>query len=218
MFIVIYKNEIIPSMKWKIRNIVEVDIDGISYHAHCPNCRKYLKKFDKADFEIICECEKIINQKNCKFYVSIDFEDQLENLIETQYKKKIFYFQSDRNKVNGDVTEDVCDGYEYKRLQQENKPLTHILNYSYTFDSDGIKPSFASSTTLWPSYGYINELKLNVRFKNIFLLGIRVDNQELDVITFFQPFVDKANLLSEEGLSYGKEKKVMALIVYAIVW
>lgn len=198
----IYQKGLIPSTKYKIEKKVGIDMEKIEYHIYCPNCQKYLKKSTESEFEIECFCGHVVNSDDAKVFVSIDFSAQLKNLIETQYSKKKFIFQNNRAKESFDSIEDVCDGKKYQLLQQQGLPLYSQLNFSYTFNLDGCKKSFSSNVTIWPTYAYLNELILDVRFKNTMLLGVWVDRCEPQMNTYLQPFVEKANFLSTNGLTW----------------
>lgn len=208
----IYKKEVLPSTKYKIYQTVGVDMEKVNMYMYCSQCQKTLREIDSEDeIEVTCVCGFVNNSKKSPFFVSLDFCEQLKNLIETSHMNKNFLYQKERVKENANGIEDIIDGKGYRELQQEGYPLHCKDNYSYTFNSDGCRSAISSNISVWPTYAYVNEIELGVRFKNILLLALWVDDKEPDMNTYLLPFVEKANFLSTKGLEW--EEKVDNSIV-----
>ena len=54
----------------------------------------------------------------------------------------------------------------------------------------------------WPLFIRFPRLRMNVRWKHIFLAGIWIDNAKPNMTTFLEPFVIEANILSSQGISW----------------
>lgn len=205
MFNVIYNRKVIPSTKHTIKQTVGIDMENVEYYIYCQQCKKLLEKFQQGDdreFEIQCPCGFLATRENSSYFVSLDVCNQFKNLIEVAHLNGDLVYQQNREKKNIDGIEDIHDGNRYKLLQSRGQPLYSTNNFSYTSNTDGFPSAESSNTTIWPHYGIVNELSLNVRFKNKVLFGIWVDQCEPDMNTFLKPFVEKANFLSTQGFTW----------------
>lgn len=63
-----------------------------------------------------------------------------------------------REKTSPHNIEDVYDGHLYKKLFENNGPLSQPENLSLKFNTDGVSIFKSSGSSIWPVYFEINEL------------------------------------------------------------
>jgi hypothetical protein len=74
------------------------------------------------------------------------------------YKDLEYRFQRSPSKSTDEVITDVYDGYQYKKLFQDNGVLSKKNNISLKVDTDGVPIFKSSGFSIWPIYFEINEL------------------------------------------------------------
>ncbi|KAE8743408.1 hypothetical protein FOCC_FOCC011013 [Frankliniella occidentalis] len=105
-----------------------------------------------------------------------------------------------RQKRSATALEDIFDGSEYKRLQQEGEFLSDPNNLTYTFNFDGCKATKKGSLKIWPGYARINELPPDMRQKFSFVIAVFVDHCDPNFHSFLKPIVKQLNHLSSRGI------------------
>lgn len=159
----------IPETKYKVQKYFPINKTTMKFHLYCSNCSRDLGEHDTKDLSITCECGFNMN-KTTKYFISLNFEDQLRDLLEREQDKLDYRFT--RKKIREEGIEDVFDGLMYKKLSKPGKILSNKYNLSYTFNTDGCKVANSSKTTLWPIFGSIHELKAKPSEKHVILMGI----------------------------------------------
>uniref|UniRef100_A0ABD2WBX3 Transposase domain-containing protein n=1 Tax=Trichogramma kaykai TaxID=54128 RepID=A0ABD2WBX3_9HYME len=191
--------KILPDTRYKLDKML-FPTSQFERHGVCTKCGMYIKEYNSHDRFIHCEnCDEIINVKNTSyndFFVVIDFQLTLENLLNSNYE---YYMQV----MNGtDVDRDLKDIF-YGRLYEEfrnNIPETHKKSYvSFTFNSDDEIPA---------------DVRNSKPIRHLLWFG----HNKPDMNIMLRIFVEKINKLSDEdgGLNLTLKGKVKNIKVYAI--
>ncbi|KAK3916491.1 28S ribosomal protein S7, mitochondrial [Frankliniella fusca] len=114
-------------------------------------------------------------------------------------------YKNNRDKRNVDSLQDIFDGSEYKRLISGGIISEH--DFTYIFNTDGVQYLKGAKGSAWPLYIRLNELPPSLRQKYLFLAGVWVDSSEPVMNTFLEPFVNQANKLSSEGVSWKPDQR-----------
>lgn len=102
-----------------------------------------------------------------------------------------------RNVASG-TYEHIYDGKLYKSYVENDGPLNHPENISFTFNTDGASVFKSSNVSISLIYLIVSELPYRLRMKkeNLFLGALRFGNQKLSMATSFKPFIDTMKVLS----------------------
>ena len=150
---VVFGNEVVPSTKYKILKYFPIEKHEIVYHIYCPDCRRYLG--EKGDEHCIADCPfKTEYSEPTKYFVTLNFTDQLRKLLETESIQKNLEKRFMRKKPNHESIDDIFDGRLYKKLTKVGQILHNKFNLSYTFSTDGCQSANSSNVTIWPIYIY----------------------------------------------------------------
>lgn len=106
------------------------------------------------------------------------------------------YLRGERNPA---VLEDIIDGEVYKNFIQKGL-LGHKNQLSVTVSIDGVSPFEDSDITLWPIWLVFNEVPPDLRYKNIYLLGLYFNDQKPSEEIMLKPLVDDL-LVAEKGVN-----------------
>ncbi|KAE8745056.1 hypothetical protein FOCC_FOCC008307 [Frankliniella occidentalis] len=193
----------LPQSKTTLFRILRQQASELTYHAYCPECWEYLGEKDNLPSRVKCkskECKDLILKSKLKYFVSLDLKSQLQRFLAIPGIANQLNYHKNRKKRNVDSMQDIFDGSEYKRLLSEGVISEH--DFTYIFNTDGVKYLKGAQGSAWPIYIRINELPPGLRQKYLFLAGIWVDSIEPRMNMFLQPFVDQANNLSVNGVSW----------------
>lgn len=69
-----------------------------------------------------------------------------------------YRFKRSQSESTDEVIRDVYDGYQYKKLFQNNGVLSKKNNISLKVNTDGVPIFKSSGFSIWPIYFQINEL------------------------------------------------------------
>ncbi|KAK3924360.1 ATP phosphoribosyltransferase [Frankliniella fusca] len=193
----------LPSNKEKLFSVLRQHASEITYHAYCPHCRQYLGLKEKLPIQTKCTnqiCAIVSLKSKLKYFVTLDLKSQLERFLSIPGIAEKLKYPITRNKHHPNSIQDIFDGSEYKRLVNEG--IISENDLTYVFNTDGVKYLKGPKGSAWPLYIRINELRPSLRQKYLFLAGVWVDTVEPEMNVFLKPFVDQANILSANGVSW----------------
>ncbi|XP_046395709.1 cytoplasmic dynein 2 heavy chain 1 [Ischnura elegans] len=127
---------------------------------------------------------------------------QLEDQLTNDKFIRMLNYRFERQKESDNALEDIYDGAGYRKYSAPGEILSFPLNFSYTFNTDGIPMGKSSKRSIWPIYVQINELPPKERSKHMLLAGIWVGNKDPNMSIFLKPFVEEANVLATEGVNW----------------
>ncbi|KAL7290560.1 hypothetical protein TKK_0015327 [Trichogramma kaykai] len=210
--------KILPDTRYKLDKML-FPTSQFERHGVCSKCGIYIKEYNSHDRSIQCEnCNEIINVKSTSyndFFVVIDFQLQLENLLNLNYE---YYMQV----MNGTDDENHLKDIFYGRLYEDfrnNIPDTHKKSYvSFTFNSDGSPVLKSSKFSVWPIHVVPNEIPADVRSSKPIRHLLWFGHNKPDMNIMLRIFVEKINTLSDEdgGLNLTLNGEVRNVKVYAI--
>ena len=194
----------LPQSKPKLFSVLREQASRLTYHAYCPKCRQYLGLKDNLGTSVKCTnigyCQKVTIKSKLKYFVTLDLRSQLLRFLSIPGIAEKLKYRHTRKKMNVNSIQDIFDGTEYKRLLKEG--VISDLDFTYVFNTDGVKILKGAKSSAWPLYIRINELPPSLRQKYLFLAGVWVDSVDPIMNVFLQPFVVQANDLSENGVSW----------------
>ncbi|XP_067208774.1 uncharacterized protein [Linepithema humile] len=120
--------------------------------------------------------------------------------------------------VNKTCIKDIYDSLIYKRIQEKTK---FILTYNSNFDGAPLFKSLKQS--FWPLQLYINELPVEIRFKNIILAALWLTNKEPKpqfMNLYISTFHHQAAILMERGVDIivHATGEIINFKVYSALW
>ena len=216
MFNTFFDIPILPDSRYLIDQLFFPG-ENIEYHALCPECKNYVKKFDKHKRHIICKmCDKGIDLKDPlyhDFFVILDISNELKHILETNQN----YYTDIMNRNYEDQTiSDIYDGQQYKDFIK-SLPEEHKKSYaSFIFNSDG-SPVFKSSKfSIWPIQVNLNEVPPSVRSKKPLTFGLWFGHDKPNMNIFLKPFIQNINKLSNVGVRCKINNEEKNIHIYAI--
>lgn len=216
-----YGDERIPSSKYMYFNHIDRSDNYLKYHIFCPECDKYFGNTNNFTEYVNCNCGHVITVSSSNYFLSIDLESQFKTLFNnTTIVDSLLTYRFNRSKINDTALEDIYDGAEYRKFFDNGNVLSHMFNFSYSFNTDGIPMGKSCGKTIWPIYITLNELPPNERSKHVLLAGLYIGKKDPNQNMFLQPFVEQANKLSLHGFNWnhnGKDVKSKAIPLCAIV-
>lgn len=100
---------------------------------------------------------------------------------------------------------DIMDGKRYRRLSENNDPLSlkYPYNISFTWNTDGVPVFKSSKFSLWPFFLTINELPYKERMKkeNMIFTGFWYGPHKPFMLTFCKPNHESILKLEQDGVT-----------------
>jgi len=186
-----------------IKDLFNKDHD-INYHIFCDECHSYIGKRENTSVTsmtcLTCNRElKATNPSNS--FVTLSIESQLKTFLQDEkFVNNILTFRFTRQCSPGELS-DVYDGQVYKNLSSNGGILSSKFNFSYNFFVDGVAYK-KSNKSIWPIYLTVNELPYDERSKYLILAGVYFMSKDPNESYFLKPFVQEANKLSSEGITW----------------
>lgn len=212
-----FSKPIIPNTKYLIEKLFNPK-HFTTYHALCDNCGKSLGTFTSSDILKRCSIRNIdINVKDSmysNFFVTLDPSKQIVNLLE---ENSDYYDDVIHRVPNKQVISGITDGKLYRRFVKNLDPCDRNRYATLVFNTDGV-PLFESSTySIWPIYIMLNELPIEVRTKNLIVVGLWFSRKKPDMNVFLEPFVDQMNALGDEGVTCTINNEKRSIKVFCLV-
>lgn len=109
-----------------------------------------------------------------------------------------------KRKQTAGVYSDIMVGKLYRKLSQNNGPLSseYPYNISFTWNTDGVPVFKSSNFSLWPFFLSINELPYKERIKkeNMIFAGLWYGPHKLFMWSFCKPIHESILKLEQEGV------------------
>lgn len=131
------------------------------YHYYCHHCLGSIEPN-----QTVCPnefCQTPCNKKE-NYFLEIPVITQLQNLFSQDGFYQSLQERFSRNVASG-TYEDIYDGKLYKSYVENDGPLNHPENISFTFNTDGASVFKSSNVSIWPIYLIVNELPYRLRMK-----------------------------------------------------
>ncbi|KAJ8685445.1 hypothetical protein QAD02_021238 [Eretmocerus hayati] len=177
------------------------NVDGVVYHACCPECKKYVSKFDQSTRTLTCPtCNFVIEVRSPtynQFFAIIDPRYEIAHLLESNWETYQANLRKDRE---SGVYSDITDGERYIKFLLSLPKDVRYKFISMMFNTDGVALYKSSNFSVWPIQCVINELPYAVRTASPITCGIWFGKDEPDMRIFLKVFVLKMNELAEEGV------------------
>lgn len=197
---------ILPATKKQLWKFLQRNAAGITRHAFCSDCLSYRGILDNLPRIVQCNngiCPVERPRGKWKRFICLKFTKRVTNFLSTtNIWERVLQYRATRQKYNPDALEDIMDGEGYRALQNMENGLQAPNDFSYIIDTDGFTTSKSSTTQAIPIFIKLNEIPPALRQKTTMLVGIIVDDQEPDWNMFFEEFVNEANILSTEGITW----------------
>ncbi|XP_035807019.2 uncharacterized protein LOC111572730 isoform X1 [Amphiprion ocellaris] len=162
-------------------------------HFYCPRCTSYLG-VDPGDECLVCQ--KSLSRKGllekAYYFLVMPLEIQLRNILANIHEKLGKHFTREAS------ISDVNTGSKYKRDRQD-------ASITLSFNCKGSPVSNSSKFSVWPILCTINELPYVDRCKNVLLHTLWFGRGKPQVQSFFTPFINEVQKLSEEGFYWRDE-------------
>lgn len=141
--------------------------------------------------------------KNDQYFLHISLKKQLENHLPS-------FSENDYLEVNDDEEiNDICSGYQAKKLKSDSSD-TDSKKFSITLHADEVQAGNSSNIKIFPILITLNELKPDIRRKNIFMVGLFVGKTKPKVSSYLGPIADELKELENSPISWiNKEGKQM---------
>lgn len=140
-------------------------------------------------------------KNNVKYFIILDLKKQLQQFFTILGISNALKYRESRKKHNFNSLQDIFDGREYKKLL-ENGIVQSEYDYTYVFNTDGVKITKGAKLETYLIYIRINELPPNLRQKYLLFAGVWVDTINPIMNIFLKPFVEEANYLSSIGIEW----------------
>ncbi|KAJ8678001.1 hypothetical protein QAD02_013788 [Eretmocerus hayati] len=186
----------LPSSHYLIDKLFN-NTGGVLYHACCPECKKYVSKFDQSTKKLKCpNCRCEIDVKSPtynEFFAIIDPRLEIANLLESHLG----------------IPENPDEG------QINSLPLdVRLRSITLPCNADGAALYKSFNYSIWPIQAIINELPYRVRTASPVTCGICFRKDKPDMQIFLRKFVLSMNNLSVEGIPCKAADEIVNVKVY----
>lgn len=213
----IFKRPIIFETKYMLDKIFNPQ-NNVEFHAICPNCKTYVGELKNLESFITCVgCgEKIDLSKPSSenFFVTIDPSDSIADLLNDNLSY-YEYVVNERVHENGNIR-DVYDGRCYREFVQQLPKDEKTRFLTAIFNTDGANRFESSRNSIWPVYLMINELPPQTRMNNLIVFAFFFGREKPEMTAFLDPFVQKMNQYSSEGIECRIKGIMRKFKLYAI--
>lgn len=202
--------DIFPTNELMLWQLIGRTPMGITKYAYCRSCGRDLGLLDALPEFTDCDCEQRFHKSKAGVYVDLDLGRQLKNfLTNPRLRNLLVQFRPTRQKMNPNNVEDIMDGEGYMQLRQPGGVLDNDYHFSFTLNADALKVAKKATTSATPIFIRLNELPFTVRQKHMFLAGLWIDDKKPDMNVFMGRFVEQANNLARNGITWQREDGVV---------
>ncbi|KAJ8680546.1 hypothetical protein QAD02_016333 [Eretmocerus hayati] len=199
----LFPEPILPDSKYLIDKLFEGSCGKPEFHAICHNCSVYLGKYGEIESNTT-NCHKcgtpvsLFKPSSPSFFMIIDPSDQIADILKI-YGEYYDWVVRVRVSQNG-VLEDIPDGLEYIDFQLSLPEDRRYCYVSGTLGTDGADKFDSSLCTVWPLLYQMNELPPQARMRHLVTCGLYVGKKKPEMVAFLEPFVEKMNSLTANGI------------------
>lgn len=192
-----------------LNQMIDPPESKIIYHFYCQACESQIvyssvKSKIKNSKQICekCEAVNIISLDNSKYFLSIDFQYQMQLLLKDKTISECIFKEVTGNcRQNNDRNiKDIHDSRLYRHTEIDF-PCT--ISYNMSTDGAPLAGGIKAVRSFWPLTIVLNDLPPEIRFKNILLVGMMVVDKEPhpDLMNLFiDKFKVQAVHLHEDGI------------------
>lgn len=194
---------------YTLNKILNPPEDKVTFHYYCQSCegtivhssvKSAIKKQEK--FCEKCETKNIIGLSNQNYFLSVNFEYQLQLLLkEKSIRESLLQTVSGTNRSNmDDKITDICDSKLYRDTVTD---FPSTVTYNISTDGAPLSDGRSSNRSFWPLSVVINDLPPTIRFKHVLLVGIMIvahEPQPSLMNLFIDKFKEQAVSLHEKGI------------------
>ncbi|XP_051176342.1 uncharacterized protein LOC127291318 isoform X3 [Leptopilina boulardi] len=186
--------------------------DKIIYHYYCNNCEKEIlfssvksgiKKHKRTCTK--CETSAEIGLTNPSYFLSLNFEYQLQLLMQNKDVSKYLWQKVTSNIEDRGNTSNITDIQSSGLYRRTAEKFPTTITYNLSTDGAPLSSSKVSPRSFWPLTVIINDLPPEIRFKYVILVGIMVVSKEPrpDLMNLFiDQFKEQARVLHEKGMKF----------------
>lgn len=177
---ILFGTKYFPTSKAGIWNTLNLKSSTFKRHAYCNVCHRSLGRSDdlregegggvveEEDGGVLCPCGKRFrSRRKLKYFITLDLKRQLERFLHRPGVFRLTQYRLTRRKINALALEDIFDGAEFRKLQQQAHLSPH--DFTYLFSTDGFKLTRSSDLSAWPVYVKLNEVPPHLRQTTVFL-------------------------------------------------
>lgn len=192
---IIGTESLVPS-KYMYKQVFESKLVRPTVHFFCQMCNKYFGVKNQSEHLLCHSCHSEIctdTKYKKNHFISIPIESHLKNILEQNAGNLLF-----DTRTSADDIYDVHDAQNFKRLKNEKENEPYITLTMYT-DGAAVFNS-TKQKSLWPICVYINEIKLEHRFKRHNILCSALSfGKTPNVQYFFKPMIEEIKMINENG-------------------
>lgn len=200
---------VLAMTKYKLFKFLNFKELNYKYHIFCEHCQIFVKVLNREDFnasfEAECyQCDRKYTKNNASYFVTFDIASQIKNLMENEEVRRhllLTYEKKTTAQEEGVIT-DVYDGVGYRSTPNCQQVRDSPWAMRCGFNTDGAPGTENSRMTMWPLFFQNLDLPLHLRSKYTMIAGLYIGNKDPPLNLFMEPFVEEANKMSEEGVSW----------------
>lgn len=189
----------LPTTKYMFKKIFGIK-DKSVVHLNCTHCNKYLGPKHSFENQEMIECETCnrLTSVNIKYkkdhFITFDVEKQLIATVESGIKNG--HFDSTPS-----LNENIIDVHSSENFKKIKSKMPNSKYITLTLSTDGIVAQKAvKNKSLWPLQFFINEIKLQHRFKREYMMCAALAfGKTPDMSSYMKPFMDGINVINEKG-------------------
>lgn len=189
----------LPTSKYMFKRIFQVK-DKTVIHLNCSHCNKYLGHKENFGDEKMIRCEMCnkMTSTDIKYkknhFVTINVENQLVEKLETAINDGDYV---STNNIDGII----CDVHSAKKFKEIKRSMNNSKYITLTISTDGVVVQKATKNkSLWPIQFYINEIKIDQRFKRKYMMCAAFSfGKTPDMNAYMKPFIDEINDINAKG-------------------
>lgn len=205
---VILGRNVFPTNPISLWSLLGKTNHGVVKYAYCRRCLRDLGLHDNLPEIVVCGCGYRSTKSLTRVFAVLSYRKQLQVFMSNPPRRNLLQHRNVRVKLIPNNVEDIFDGEGYIRLRQPGGVLNNENNHSYNINADGFKTAKKGRTQAWPIYARLDGLPLNLRQKHMFLVGLWIDDKKPNMNLFMDRFVDQANDLSANGVTWLREDGV----------
>lgn len=163
------------------------------YYIHCDCCKKYVM-CSPGESSWGCRCGRILKLRDKNYFVYINLEEQLKNILEKHWDTILAY----NNVIESDGSENTTDYYSGIRELMQKNVLSLMIN------TDGISLKKSGFDSVWPIQLICNFLPPKIRYlnENILCVAFYCQKHKPDMLEFFEPFAVEIDELQSIGFVF----------------
>lgn len=196
----LFSSPILPTSCYLIEGLFNPS-GNATFHGVCPECGTYIRTFTKSSKTTKCNFWNIdisTDSSYNDFFVNFDVNPKISELVKMNSD---YYYDIMNHRVHEKgVFKDVYDGNMYQEFSTTLDERERHQYLTGIFNTDGAPLFKSSAYSIWPIYLQLNELPIQVRRTELIVFGLWFGKNKPEMNTFLEPFVQKMNKLSTEGV------------------